>query len=200
MTENAPAVPGTIDPVEERMKADGVALTEEIYIDVWGYHDIQRWYFPGQERFPESQRLYLEVQTMTEGVRQRYQKATNAKVTILKKGGDAEMGVDPARDRYQLCKKSVVGWYMRRKGNDGTYYEVQYTDRGFDDWFHSANPQHIDKLEQFIRSINPFMLDEFSLDGVREEIERLQKVEEDLVRRKEEQETFPEAGSAVAER
>lgn len=175
----------------ERMAEDGVKPTQEIFIDVWGYHDTLKWYFPGQASVPEQSRLYLEVQKMTEGVRQKYQKATNAKVTILKQNSNAEMGVDPARDREQLILKSVTGWYMKRRGNDGQPYEVKWTERAFKEWFEGANPAHIESLEKFIRDINPWMLDEMTVEAIEEEIDRLEKLKEDVARRQEEKESFP---------
>lgn len=183
----------------ERMKEDGVAPTEEIYIDTWGYHDVLKFYFPNQQHIPERNRLYLEVQKMTEGVRQMYQKATNAKVTILKASSNAEMGVDPARDRYQLIKKSVVGWNMVRKDPKlGTWDPITWSNSAFDRWFDGADPGVIEKLERFIRSINPWMLDDLSEEGIIEEQERLAKLLEEVQRRKFEKESFSESGEPVA--
>lgn len=192
MTETVAAAPSDTEQYAlDRMAADGISPTQEIYIDVWGYHDIKRWYFPGQESVPEQNRLYLKVQKMTEGVRQKYQKATNAKVTILKQNSNAEMGVDPARDREQLILKSVTGWYMRRPGAGGGFHEVEYTDRAFREWFDGANPAHIEDLEKFIRDINPWMLDEVTLEAIDKEIDRLQEQREEVARRQEEKVTFP---------
>lgn len=192
MTETVAAAPSDTEQYAlDRMAADGISPTQEIYIDVWGYHDIKRWYFPGQESVPEQNRLYLKVQRMTEGVRQKYQKATNAKVTILKQNSNAEMGVDPARDREQLILKSVTGWYMRRPGVGGGFHEVEYTDRAFREWFDGANPAHIEDLERFIRDINPWMLDEVTLEAIDKEIDRLQEQREEVARRQEEKVTFP---------
>lgn len=175
----------------ERMAEDGVKPTQEIYVDVWGYHDTLKWYFPGQAHVSEEKRLYLEVQKMTEGVRQKYQKATNAKVTILKQNSNAEMGVDPARDREQLILKSVIGWYMKRPSGNGEFHEVKWTERAFKEWFEGANPAHVESLEKFIRDINPWMLDEMTLEAIDEEMERLGKLREDVARRQEEKESFP---------
>lgn len=174
----------------DRMKEDGVAPKQEIYIDVWGYHDTKNWYFPGQDSIPEANRMYLVVQKMTEGLRQKYQKATNAKVTILRENSNAEMGVDPARDRRELIMKSVTNWHVLREGPGNQWHPVGYSTRAFEEWFDGADPAHVEDLEKFIRDINPWMLDEVTVEAIDKEIERLKTQREEVERRQAEKNSF----------
>lgn len=162
----------------------GLALEDqEIWVDSWGYAGTYKSYFPGQERVPEKYKQYIELQKMTEGIRQNYQKATNGKVTIQHDTQNAEMGIDPARDRKALILNSRVGWYLlRRNPKTGEPESIKYSEHEFKVWFEQADPAIIEQLEFDIRENNPWMKADMSLEAVQTEIERLQGVEEDLKR------------------
>lgn len=181
----------------ERMKEAGAPTEHVEFVDFFGgFDEVQRWTLPGQGKVPEHRRAYLEVLPMTEGMRQTFQKRTNSKVTILHENRNAEMGVDPARDRRELIKISVQGWgNFFRRDPSGALNEVKYTDRAFQDFFEKANPKLVDELEKFIRSINPWMLDEMNEEAITQEIERLEKLRQDVRDREAEKNSFQETSS-----
>lgn len=202
---NVPATTGAIDPNRQGtnpdeefaladMRAKGEATEQEIFVDYWGYEQTDRWNLPGQERVPEQYKAYFELKRMTEGVRQSFQKKTNSRVTILKENQNAEMAVDPARDRRELVKHSVVGWRMFRRGPDGKPFEVQWNNRVFEAWLDGADPRIVDELEKFIRTINPWMLDQLSVESIDKELDRLTELREKVVEREAETKLFSDAG------
>lgn len=204
MTSMEPAVPH-VDPnrtgnTEEEqfalqnLREQGEATEQEIIVDYWGYEQNERWYFPGQERISPQYKAYLEIRRMTEGIRQSFQKRTNSRVTILKENQNAEMAVDPARDRRELIKHSVVGWVMFRQDPGGKPYTVEFSNATFERWLDGADPRLIDELEKFIRTINPWMLDQMSLESIDKELDRLTELREQVKAREDEAKLFPATG------
>jgi len=204
MTNLEPTSAPAVDPNREgntpdeqfalqNMRAQGEATEQEIIVDYWGYEHNERWYLPGQERIAPQYKMYLEVRRMTEGVRQSFQKKTNSRVTILKENQNAEMAVDPARDRRELIKHSVVGWLMFRKDPAGKPYTIEFNNRVFEDWLDQADPRIVDELEKFIRTVNPWMLDQMSLESIDKEIDRLTELRVQVKQREDEKALFPDA-------
>ena len=172
------------------MEAQGIPTEEVVFASFWGYAEDFNVILPGQEKIPAKYKQYIICEKMNEGKRSLYQKKTNSKVTILKQNQNAEMGVDPARDRRALIEGSVKGWYMLRADPSGKPYEVGYSDRAFKEWYDQANPVDIEKLEREIRDHNPWMLAEMTVDAIDEEMERLQAVRDDVERKELERSTF----------
>jgi len=186
------------NPTEEyalsEMRAKGESTEQELIVDYFGYESTERWFFPGQERISPQYKASLEIRRMTEGIRQSFQKKTNSRVTILKENQNAEMAVDPARDRRELIKHSVVGWTMFRLDPAGKPYAVEYNNRVFEAWLDGADPRIVDELEKFIRTVNPWMLDQMSLESIDKELERLGELREQVKQREDEKVLFPETG------
>lgn len=178
------------EAAEENMRAAGVATEEPVFASFWGYAETFKVVLPGQDKIPAKWKQYIVCEKMNEGKRSLYQKKTNSKVTILKANQNAEMGVDPARDRRALIEGSVKDWYMLRADPSGKPFEVPYTDRAFKDWYDQANPVDIEKLEREIRDHNPWMLAEMTIEAIDEELERLQAVREDVEKKELERATF----------
>lgn len=160
--ENPPVLPGS-EPVE---------------VDFFGgVEERERWYFPGQDT------QFIEFALMTEGMRKQWQRKTNRGIKVNRNSQDAEINVDAASDREWLLKIAVKDWYIinPKKSNQ----PVAYTEREFAAWMERANPRLIDKLEQAIRDANPWMMDEMDPEAIREEIERLEKLYDKAVERRE---------------
>lgn len=150
------------------------------YVDYWGTEDSQNWYFPDKRQF-------MVVKVMDEGDRSKYERDTSTDLVIEGQTRNTRVKMDMARDRHGLIKSAVVGWNLFRrthKGpNQGQMEPVAFSDHNLADWLKSANPKLVDELSLFIRKVNPWLFGEMTIEQIDEDIDRLQKVREDLVRK-----------------
>lgn len=113
---------------------------------------------------------YLELKVFNEGERADYQNKTTRAVRIHK-GGDASINMVPGAEREALIKLAVVGWNLRRKGQP-----VPCNDTEKQKFYKSADPRLIDKIEKEIRTQNPWLLQDVSIEDIDKEIETLQEL------------------------
>lgn len=164
---------------EKAAEANGVTRTIAVRKDYWNNDVIERWDLPGQEDLPEHERQYIEFKKMNEGMRSRYQKATNKGVVIERASNNARMGVDPAGDRWALIEISVTGWRLFRDGN-----ELPFKPHLLKQFVDQADPWIIDQLERAIRKVNKWMFAEATPEEIQEQIDELyeqKKVAEERV-------------------
>ena len=164
--------------VTELPPPPGTELEEPAPVDFYGGIDAtEKFYFPGQNE------QYIEFSLMDEGMRKKWQRDTRSGIKVDRKTQSAEIGLDPARDRESLLRTTVVNWFIRdpKRGNQ----PVAFTEREFGAWMNRTSPLLIDKLELAIRDANPWMQDEMDPDSIQEEIDRLTKLRDEAIARRE---------------
>lgn len=138
----------------------------QVFEDYWGVDARERWYLPDGKQ-------YFEFTVMTEGQKAEFQRKTSKDLVVQGRTGDARVAVDPAGDRHKLIKMSVVDWYLKQKGPDGSWTDAPFAPRTLDAWLDKANPALVEKLEFAIRMANPWMQADMTIEQIDEEIERL---------------------------
>lgn len=165
---------GTLD--EAAARAGGVTLEEPGYEDYFGFNALERWNFPDGKQ-------YIEFRVMNEGQKSKFQTKTQRDLVLERVSGNARMKVDQAQERHALLTTSVVGWKVVRKTLQGSFEDVPYSDRAFNEWLEGADPKIIESLEKAIRKANPWLLAEMTVEDIDREIENLKEMREVAVKR-----------------
>ena len=151
-------------------EAAGVALTEIIYEDYFGFNVTEKWFFPDKVQF-------IEYRLLDEGRKVKFQQKTKSAVKINRGTQDASFEMDAAKERTELINTSVVGWRMFRRDPEGGRHpiEVPYSERDFKKWLEGADPTLVQSLEFQIRKSNPWLLGDSdqSIEEYDKEIDRL---------------------------
>ena len=173
MTETAaPPVEGTIvNPPAEQVQ----------YEDYWSPETTTRWYLPDGKQ-------YFEIMPMNEGKKSMFQKKTSRDIVLNRTNDDAKISVDPAGDRHQLIKESVVDWFLMQKtpgtgvnGVPAEFTPMPWAPKNLDTWISKAPPHIVEKLEHAIRMVNPWLQADMTVEAIDEEIERLYELRKQRV-------------------
>lgn len=168
-----------LSEVERNMKAGGVRVDEPAYEDYFGFDESRVWYFPDNVQF-------IEFKLMDEGARAKYQKATSRDIRLFRQTGDASVKMDAAAEREVLLFNSVVGWNLIRNGRPVDFGQSPPTAGSpFGQWLAHANPKFVNDLEREIRKANSWMNAEMTVEAIDEEIQNLQELRAEAVKREE---------------
>lgn len=142
----------------------------------------EKWYLPG------SKVQYLEFTIMNEGQRKRFQRKTSRDIKVSRTDRTAAIGTDIAGDREALLLEVTVGWSLI---DPGTNQVAPFNGQGkpggsFAQWMNHADPRLIDKYELAVRDANPWMQDDMDSESIQEEIDRLEKLRDEAIRREQE--------------
>lgn len=170
-------------------QAAGVQLEDEVYEDYFGFDETLEHVFPDGK-----QKIFFKP--MTEGMKAKFQSATNKDVVVERASGNARMKVDPASERQELLKASVVGWSLKKKNpTTGKWEDVPFSkgtrNATFELWLENANPKLVEALESDIRKANPWLLADQTVEEIDKEIKALEEARVEAVKREARQATFP---------
>lgn len=144
---------------------------------------VQQDYFGFGKRFkfylPDGV-TYIEYKEMTEGDRAKFQSLTSRDMTLERRSGNARIAVNPAEERHALIKSAVSNWNLKRAGR-----VCDFSLRMLDDFLQLADPAIIDSLEEEIRKANPWLTSDMTVEDIDKEIENLQEMREEVIKRKE---------------
>lgn len=165
----------------EAAAAAGVTVDEEVFADYWGFSDTKNHFLPDG-------RQYFVIQRMNEGAKAKYQREIRSDITIQRSTGDAKMKADPATERHALLKACVVGWNLKAKDERaGTVIDVPFSissgQYNFEKWLSVADPRWVEELEKECRKLNPWLLQELSVEDIDKEIENLKEMREAAAKR-----------------
>lgn len=146
------------------------------YDDYWGVDEQDKFFLPDGKQ-------YFLIQIMTEGNRAKFQRQTNQDLTVNRDGG-AKIKVDQAKDRHELIKTAIVGWFIVRKdARDGKFKEVPFDNNSILNWLDTANPALVDDVVFAIRKANPWLQSDMSVEDIDKEISNLNDLREAAVKR-----------------
>jgi len=156
-----------------------VMQTEPLYDDYWGTDETANWFFPDGKQ-------YIVVKVMDEGDRKRFENETQTDLLVERQTQNTRFKMNLTKERHGLIMAAVCGWNLYRKNkHTGETELVHYTDNALRDWLKVASPRHVDDLSIFIRETNPWLLGDMTPEQIDEEIERLERTKEMLIRRDE---------------
>lgn len=178
MTDMVEKTPEQVDAMEQAMKADGVATEVDVQVDYFGVDERDRYTFPDGKS-------WVELKVLTEGERAKYLKKVNRKVTMKRATGDSEFQMSPGEERRALMEVAIVNWNLVRRDRTGEIMPVPFTSTALGDFLENANPSIIDKIEEKVREMNPWLAGEMSVEDIDEEIKRLNEMREQVIKREE---------------
>jgi len=158
---------------EAAMKEAGVPLEEHIVVDYFACDRRERTMLPDG-------RQWVEHKELTEGEKRKYQNSVNRDITIQRATGDARMKMAPGDERHALLKQAIVAWQVFRGG-----VEVPFTAKNLEEFLEKAPPKVIDIIEKDVRKLNPWLLQEMSVEDIDREIAQLQELRETKAREEE---------------
>lgn len=166
-----------MEAVKDEPVATKAAETEPMYEDYFGFDDKRKWFFPDNKQ-------YLEFQVMNEGDKAKYQRLTQRDLVLERTSGNARLKVDQGQERTSLLTTSVVGWHVVKKDkSSGSFVEVPFSTREFEDWLKKANPKLVEDFEKAVRKANPWLMAEMSVEDIDREIDNLREMREVAVER-----------------
>lgn len=171
---------------ELAMQAAGVAVEESQEVDYFAFEEIGEFVLPNGR-----QKIFLKA--LNEGAKRRFQSATSRDLRVQRSSGDALVKMDPGQERHTLCLESITGWTLRRRNpKDPSKWEnAPFDQPTLKRFLDNTDPAIIEDLEKEIRKLNPWLLDELSVEEIDKEIANLQEMREKAVKREAEK-----AGSA----
>lgn len=140
------------------------------YEDYWGNDETVKVPLPDGTQ-------YFIIQPMNEGKKAQFQRMTNRDIIMEQKTQNARFKVDPAQERHELIKSSVVDWLMYRKDKTTQQVEeVRFTPDKLNKWLSVAPPHVVELVEHKIRLANPWLQAEMTVEQIDEEIDRLREL------------------------
>lgn len=162
-------------------QAAGVTLEENLYVDYWGFDDTRNHFLPDGKQ-------YFVIQRMNEGQKSKYQREIRSDITVVRSTGDAKLKADPATERHALLMACVKGWNLKRRNpSTGKIEDVPFRDKGTNDslekWLSVADPKLVEDLEKACRKLNPWLLQEMSVEDIDREIANLHEMRDEAAKR-----------------
>lgn len=125
---------------------------------------------------------YVELAALNEGSKRSYQRRTQTDLVLERGSGNARMKIDQGRAREELLKEAIKGWNFIR-GDRGP---VAFNDRNLADFLRLANPSVVEDIEKRVREMNPWLLDDLTVEAIDQQIEELQERRKEVAERNEE--------------
>lgn len=154
----------------------GYESFEQPQADYFGFASTERFLLPDRVSF-------IEFRIMNEGKKAQFQKMTSRDL-VLERSGNARTKMDPAQERHELIRQSVIGWNLKRKRSaDGPLEDVPFNNAQLGVFLQDANPKIIEDLEAAIRKANPWLMSELTVEQIDEQMNELRDLREQAVER-----------------
>jgi len=145
--------------------------------DYFGFASTERFLLPDGVSF-------IEYRIMNEGKKAQFQKMTSRDLVIEGKTGNARTRMDPAQERHELIRQSVIGWNLkRRRSANGPLEDVPFNNSTLGQFLQDANPKLVEDLELAIRKSNPWLLNELTVEQIDAQMDELRELREAAVER-----------------
>jgi hypothetical protein len=164
----------------------GIPDIEDVqYEDYWGVNETFKFMLPDGKQF-------FEVRPLDEGGKSRFQKKTNKGLRLNQRTQDAHIDVDPSDERHTLIKESVVSFFIMQKDPiTGAFSQLPCPPdpesrpfkQALDSILTKFNPKAIQDLEFFIRTKNPWLQADMTIEQIEEEEDRLAQLKKQVKER-----------------
>src|SRR5688572_6474931 len=151
-----------MEDTQERTAPEVEAAPQQI--DYFGFQERKNYYLPDKVS-------YFVLEAMNEGAKAKFQKSTRRDLVLKKGSGDASFSIDPAQERHALIRECVKDWNMMRGGQS-----IPFGEAGLRDFLSLADPKIVEGLELEIRKMNPWLLNELTVEEIDKQIEELQEM------------------------
>lgn len=152
----------------------------EGYQDYYGFDETHDFFLPDGKQ-------HITFRPMTEGDRARYEAQTSRDVKFNRRTDDAAIRMNPAEDRHALIVASVTGWHLVRRNRHGKFEPVPFSKGSngaeLEKWIAATNPRIINDLVDAIRSKNPWMTENMTVEAIDQEMDKLRELREEALAR-----------------
>jgi hypothetical protein len=139
-----------------------------VWVDYFAFNDDIKHYLPDGKQ-------YVVIRIFTEGLRKKYQKQTSRPLRFDQRTQTAIMQATIAEDRTMLLELAITDWYLVSGGSP-----VPFDRKALSRFLDVANPQIVDNIEKAVRKANPFLLADMDSKQIKEEIENLKELLEQV--------------------
>lgn len=150
--------------MEANMAAQGVATTEKVQADYFGFGEFHSVTLPDGIS-------YIQHKTLNEGDRRKYLNSVNRDVKFQKATGDAIMRIASGDEKQALLRSAIVGWNLSRGGQP-----VPFNDRTLAEFLEKASPKIIDIIHKDVQRANDWLAADVTVDDIDKEIAELQEL------------------------
>lgn len=150
---------------EAAMEAAGVATTERVQANYFGFEETHKVFFPDGV-------TYIMHKTLNEGGRRKYLDAVNRDIRLQKTTGDAIMKMQAGSEKHVLLKAAICGWNLL--GPKGS--ELPFTPQNVDKILNEFDPSLIDRIEKDVRKKNVWLMADLSVEDIQKQIDELQEM------------------------
>lgn len=126
--------------------------------------------FGGVEKTYVDDVNWVEIKIMNEGDRRRYQSKTTRDMKVSQ-GGEATFSLSPGEDRQALLEVAIKDWNFVDQGGN----EVTFNRANLEKFLDSAPIEIVDKIDNEVRNLNPWLNSEQSIEDMQNEIDRLEE-------------------------
>lgn len=158
-----------MDSTDTQVRPEEIETQRQI--DYFGFSERKKYFLPDGI-------TYVELEAMNEGSKAKFQKRTQRDLTLEKGSGNARFSMDPAKERHELIRECVKGWNFIRNG-----IPIPFGEAGMRDFLTLANPKIVEGIELEIRKMNPWLLNELTVEEIDKQMKELEELREIAVER-----------------
>lgn len=140
-------------------------------VDYFSFHIEEQHYLPDGVQ-------WVKFVAMNEGAKKKYQAQTSTDFVVDRRSGDTKVRMNPGVEREILLRESITDWYILRGGQPVPFNQVQ-----LGDFLTLADPRIVEGIEKAIREVNPWLLDNFTVEDIDKQIDELKETRARLVER-----------------
>lgn len=155
--------------IDKEMEAGGIAPIQPVQADYFGVDHEEKVYFPDKV-------TYVTVQELDEGARRKYLNVTNKDIRLHRQSGDAFLKMATGDERFHLMKSAIIDWNLVEKDKNGNVHSVSFSQSALDRFLDKGPPKVIDAIELKIRSMNPWLMADLSVEDIDQQIDELQQM------------------------
>lgn len=172
----------TQDSTLAAMQAAGVPTEEQVFVDYFGFYAEDLHYLPGSNG-----KVWVKLAKLNAGKKKAFQKETSKDLRVQRTTGDAIMKMDPGAEQAALLTAAIVGWNLQRRNpkNPDQIEPAPFDASNLKRFLDGADPEVLNDIEKKVRKMNPWLMDEMSVEDIDKEIANLQELREVAVRREE---------------
>lgn len=118
---------------------------------------------------------YVEHKSLNEGSRRKYLNQVNREVTLERGSGNARMKLASGDEKHLLLEEAIVGWNLQQNGKPLSFSKGSGGST-LNQFLAAADPSIIDLIEKDVRKHNKWLLNEVTVEGIKEQIADLEEM------------------------
>lgn len=165
--------------IEQAMRDAGVATTEGVQDDYFGFDQTENVMFPDGK-------TYITIKALNEGARKSYQNNQSREITVERVSQNMKLKVESGEERHALLVQAIVGWnFVRMNDRRSEKLPVPFNKQEVKLWLTEANPKHVDMVDKAVRKMNPWLRQDMTVEDIDAAIRDLEEQRVGLVREQE---------------